>query len=66
MKNSVRIAQQAKVVKLYLQALINKISFNYKDNYELATAYRETKSQWCNLERMVEDTGILDIESEEQ
>ena len=65
MRNSMKIAQQARVLRLYLLSFINYIYDNDKSDYKLATKFREAKSQWCDLKRMVEDTGILDIESEE-
>ena len=63
MENSIKIEQQTKVVKLYLQSFISIMCANFKDDYELATAYKEAKSQFNKLDRMVEATGILDIES---
>ena len=66
MRNSMKIAQQARVARLYILTFINDIYFNANNDYDLATAFREARSQWCDLERMVENTGILDIESEVQ
>jgi hypothetical protein len=66
MENKEKIAKQAKVLRMYLLDICNDIYFNHKSDYEMATEFREAKSQWCDLERMVEDTGILDIESEEK
>ena len=59
-----KIAKQARVTRMFLLDLCNDLYFNHKNDYELATAYREAKSQFNDLDRMVEDTGILDIESE--
>ena len=59
-----KIAKQARVTRMFLLDLCNDLYFNDKNDYELATAYREVKSQFNDLDGLVEATGILDISEE--